>query len=534
MVPVSRSTSTRCAFDNARSNTVRNASVSTTCPTIVARNGSATWRLVPARRESWRTITLASSACTSSSSSNRFAVSVNLDVWRKLRSSHHPVLAVTSPIPPMTSKIVAPISRSLRRSLTLCSFVRYSPVTPVHAHTAPSHRPSGYHGALGNGQTRSRTLPLMPDADDELLDDDQRLIAEAVRGVCSGFDDDYWARCDREHEFPWDFYARMAEGGWVGIAMPEEYGGGGRGITDAAVVLHEVAASGAAMNGCSALHLTIFGLNPVAKFGNDRLKAEFLPRAAAGDLHVAFGVTEPDAGTDTGRITTRAEPDGKGGWLRHRPQDLDVEGTRVRGGPAPRPHRRQGQRLARPQPLPRRPRSRLRRHPRRSRRSGATRSRRARSPTTGLPVEGWRLVGTEDEGFRHLLHGLNPERILLASEACGIGEVALDRAITYAKERIVFDRPIGANQAISHPLAQARIQLRAAWMMALHAGRGTTPASSAAKRRTAPSTSPPKRGSSPPTAPCRPSAAWATRASTTSSATGARPACSASPPSARR
>jgi acyl-CoA dehydrogenase len=129
------------------------------------------------------------------------------------------------------------------------------------------------------------------DWDDELLDEDQQLIASAIRDVCSGFDDDYWARCDREHEFPWDFYRAMAAGGWVGIAIPEEYGGGGRGITDAAVVLHEVAASGAAMNGCSALHLTIFGLNPVVKFGNERLKDAFLPRAAAGELHVAFGVT---------------------------------------------------------------------------------------------------------------------------------------------------------------------------------------------------------------------------------------------------
>src|SRR3954452_15480173 len=106
----------------------------------------------------------------------------------------------------------------------------------------------------------------------------------------------------------------MAEGGWLGLAIPEEYGGGGQGISEAAIMMREIARSGAAMNGCSALHLTIFGLNPVAKFGNDRLKAEFLPRAAAGELHVAFGVTEPDAGTDTGRITTRAEPDGNGGW----------------------------------------------------------------------------------------------------------------------------------------------------------------------------------------------------------------------------
>ena len=148
----------------------------------------------------------------------------------------------------------------------------------------------------------------------EGLSEDQALIAEGVRKVCSNFDDDYWSKCDHEHEFPWDFYAKMAEGGWLGLAIPEEYGGGGQGISEAAVMMREIARSGAAMNGCSALHLTVFGLNPVVHFGNDRLKSEFLPRAVAGDLHVAFGVTEPDAGTDTSRISTRAEPDGKGGW----------------------------------------------------------------------------------------------------------------------------------------------------------------------------------------------------------------------------
>ena len=105
---------------------------------------------------------------------------------------------------------------------------------------------------------------------DELLDDDQALIAEAIADLCTGFDDDYWAKCDREHEFPWDFYGRLAEGGWLGLAIPEEYGGGGRGITDAAVMLHEIARSGAAMNGCSAVHLTVFGLNPVVKFGSGK------------------------------------------------------------------------------------------------------------------------------------------------------------------------------------------------------------------------------------------------------------------------
>src|SRR5690349_17671134 len=102
----------------------------------------------------------------------------------------------------------------------------------------------------------------------------------------------------------------MADGGWIGVAMPEAYGGGGLGITEASIVLEEVAASGAAMNGCSALHTSMFGMNPVVKHGSDELRDRYLPQVVAGDLHVAFGVTEPDAGTDTTRISTRAIRDG--------------------------------------------------------------------------------------------------------------------------------------------------------------------------------------------------------------------------------
>ena len=142
------------------------------------------------------------------------------------------------------------------------------------------------------------------------VSEDHQLIEDAISAICAEFDDDYWSRLDEAHEFPWDFYNRLAEGGWVGIAIPEEFGGGGQGIAEAALVLRTIAASGAAMNGCSAVHLTIFGLNPVLMFGNDRLKETFLPRAAAGDLHVAFGVTEANAGTDTSQIQTRATRDG--------------------------------------------------------------------------------------------------------------------------------------------------------------------------------------------------------------------------------
>ena len=297
-------------------------------------------------------------------------------------------------------------------------------------------------------------------------DDDHVAIADAVDRVCADYDDTYWARCDERHEFPWDFYAAMAAGGWLGVAIPSEYGGGGRGIAECAIVLNRVAASGAAMNGSSALHLTMFGLNPVVKFGNERLKQAFLPRAAAGDLHVAFGVTEPDAGTDTSRISTRAVDDGQGGFivrgrkiwttkalesevclLLARTDDVDPADTR---------RRFDGLSLflvdLDAEHCDIAPIAKLGRN--------AVAS--CEVAYDDLPVEGWRLVGERGRGFQQILHGLNPERILLAAMACGIGEAALRRAVGYANERVVFDRPIGANQAIAHPLARAHMELHAA------------------------------------------------------------------------
>ena len=257
----------------------------------------------------------------------------------------------------------------------------------------------------------------------------------------------------------------MADGGWVGIAIPEEYGGGGRGITEAALVLNRVAASGAAMNGSTALHLTMFGLNPVVKFGNERLKNTFLPRAAAGDLHVAFGVTEPDAGTDTGRITTRAVQDGAGGWVitgrkiwTSKALESEVVLLLVRTD-HDESNRLNGLSLFLVDLDPRY--VDIRPIPKLGRNAVAS----CEVAYDGLPVEGWRLVGERGQGFAHILHGLNPERILLSATACGIGEVAIRRAVQYAKERIVFGRPIGANQAIAHPLAKAHMELGAAYQM---------------------------------------------------------------------
>jgi len=297
--------------------------------------------------------------------------------------------------------------------------------------------------------------------------EDHDVIEGAINSICAEFDDDYWSRLDEAHEFPWDFYNRLAEGGWVGIAIPEEYGGGGRGITEAALILRTIAASGAAMNGCSAVHLTIFGLNPVIVFGNDRLKQTFLPRAAAGDLHVAFGVTEANAGTDTSQIQTRAVRDGDNWRIRGqkiwttKALESEVVLLLARTGDADSGFDGLSLFLADldPDHVDIRP------IPKAGRNAVAS----CEVFYDDLPVEGWRLVGEEGKGFRHILHGLNPERILLASEATGIGEVALRRAVDYAKDREVFGRPIGANQAISHPLAKSRIELAAAWRAAQEA-----------------------------------------------------------------
>ena len=298
-------------------------------------------------------------------------------------------------------------------------------------------------------------------------DPDEELIREAVRSVCARFDDAYWSERDARHEFPWDFYAAMAEGGWIGIAIPEAYGGGGRGIGEASVVLEEVAASGAAMNGCSAVHLSIFGMHPVVLHGSEEMRRRYLPRVAEGDLHIAFGVTEPDAGTDTASIRTRAvrEPDG---------------GYRIRGRKVWTSKALEAERvllLCRTTPLEdcarrtdgmtlfladlRDPAVTITPIAKTGRNAVAS----CEVVYDDLRVEEADRVGEEGKGFRYLLDGLNAERVLIASEALGVGRAALRRAVAYAKERVVFGRPIGQNQAVAFPLAEIHARLRAAELM---------------------------------------------------------------------
>ncbi|OBB17630.1 acyl-CoA dehydrogenase [Mycolicibacterium setense] len=293
--------------------------------------------------------------------------------------------------------------------------------------------------------------------------DPHRELREAVRKRCAAFGDEYWRHHDEQHEFPWDFYNALAADGWIGIAIPEEYGGGGGGITEASILMEEIAASGAAMNGCSAIHLSIFGMNPLVKHGTPEQRSRYLPRVASGELHVSFGVTEPDAGTDTTNISTRATKV-DGGYLVRGQKVWTTKATisekvllLVRTTPraeVERPTDGMTLLLADLQD----PRVDIRPIGKTGRNAVVS----CEVRYSDLFVPDFDRVGEEGKGFRYLLDGLNPERILLAAEALGIGKVALRRAVAYANERRVFGRPIGRNQGLAFPLAQAHAQLRAA------------------------------------------------------------------------
>jgi acyl-CoA dehydrogenase len=302
---------------------------------------------------------------------------------------------------------------------------------------------------------------------DFLLTEDQQDLQKAVRELAANFDDDYWAARDERHEFPTEFYDAFAKAGWVGIAVPEEYGGAGQGVAEAALMLEEIAASGAGMNGCSSMHLTIFGLNTVVKHGTEALRQEVLPAAADGSLHVCFGVTEPDAGTDTTRISTFARRDGDSYVIRGRKVWITKAGLASKmiliARTTPRDQVRkptEGMSLflvdidpgaVHVSPIPKLGRN-------------AVASYEVVIDDLRVPVEA--RIGEEGEGFRYLLDGLNPERILLAHESLGLGRAGVRRAVQYARERIVFDRPIGSNQGIAFPLAEATMRLDAAELVA--------------------------------------------------------------------
>ncbi len=303
-----------------------------------------------------------------------------------------------------------------------------------------------------------------------LLTDDQRSVVEAVGRVVDRFDDGYWRTADETARFPVEFSRAMAEGGWLGIAMPESVGGAGLGLTEAALMMERVANSPGAMAAASSIHINIFGLHPVVVFGTEEQRQRFLPPLIRGEERGCFGVTEPDAGLDTGRLKTMAVRDG---------DIYRISGRKIWTSTAQEADRvliiaRTAAVEATPKPtdgltLFYAPLDRSKVEIRAIHKMGRHAVDSNMLFIDGLEVSVEDRIGEEGQGFRCLLHGLNPERILIAAEAVGVGRQALSRAVAYAKERVVFGRPIGQNQGIQHPLAENWMELEAAWLMVLRA-----------------------------------------------------------------
>jgi acyl-CoA dehydrogenase len=302
------------------------------------------------------------------------------------------------------------------------------------------------------------------------LTEDQDLIRRSVAELAQKFDDHYWMERDQAHEFPTEFYRAIADGGWLGMTIPVEYGGHGLGITEATLLAEEVAKSGGGMNAASSIHMSIFGMQPVVVHGSQDLKARTLPRVAAGDLHVCFGVTEPGAGLDTSRITTFAKRQGDHYVVNGRKVWISkaMESEKILLLTRTKPYAEGGKEADKKTDgmtlfFTDLDRSRVDVRPIRKMGRNAVSSTELFIDNLEVPVED--RVGEEGRGFHYILDGLNPERMLIAAEALGIGRVALDRAVKYANEREVFGRPIGMNQGIQFPLADSLARLDAAELM---------------------------------------------------------------------
>lgn len=299
---------------------------------------------------------------------------------------------------------------------------------------------------------------------------EQERIREAVAKLCARFDDAYWLKKDREGGFPEEFHRALAGDGWLGIAMPEEYGGAGLGILEAAIMMQAIAESGAGFSGASAVHMNIFGLNPVVVFGTEAQKRRMLPGLIAGRERACFAVTEPNTGLDTTRLKTRAEK--RGGKYYITGQKVWISTAQVA---------EKILLLARTTPLEevKKPAQGLslfytdldRRYVevREIEKMGRKAVDSNQVFFDAMPVPEEDRIGEEGRGFEYILHGMNPERILIAAESVGLGRCALARAAHYAKERVVFNRPIGKNQAIQHPLAANWMALEAANLMVFKA-----------------------------------------------------------------
>jgi acyl-CoA dehydrogenase len=300
--------------------------------------------------------------------------------------------------------------------------------------------------------------------------EDQQTIRDAVLKHCSRFPDDYWLERDNDGVFPVGFHQSMAEAGWLGLSMPEAVGGAGLGITEAAIMMQAVAESGGGIAAASSIHGPVFSLQPAVLFGTQEQQRRMIPPILRGEDLMCFAVTEPNAGLDTTKLKTRAERR-DGGYL--------VNGEKIWISVAQEANKMML--LARTTPLNQVKRKaeglslfftdldRSKIEVREIRKMGrhAVDSNLLFISDLWVPEED--RIGAEGDGFTIILHGLNPERILLGAEAVGLGRVAISKAARYARERIVFDRPIGMNQGIQHPLAKCWAQLEAANLMIMKA-----------------------------------------------------------------
>ena len=302
------------------------------------------------------------------------------------------------------------------------------------------------------------------------LSEQQESIREAIERICSQFDDQYWFDRDHDGRFPEELYRALADDGWLGMCISEEYGGAGLGVTEAAIMMQAIAQSGGGMSAASAVHINLFGLNPVAVFGNEEQRRRMLPPVARGEAKSCFAVTEPNTGLNTTQLKLRAVK--KGDFYVVNGQKVWISTAKVADNILL---------LARTKPLEEvnKPtlglslfytpfdRSRITVHEIEKMGRKCVDSNELFFEDFEIPAEN--LIGEEGRGFEYILHGMNPERVLIAAEAVGLGRVALQRATAYAKDRNVFNRPIGMNQGIQHPLAQNWMELEAANLMVMRA-----------------------------------------------------------------
>lgn len=305
---------------------------------------------------------------------------------------------------------------------------------------------------------------------DFLSNSDHEAIRDGVAAVMRKFGDDYWLERDEDGEFPREFHRAMADAGWLGITMPTEYGGAGLGVTEAAVMMHEVASHGGGMTATSTVHINLFGPHPIVVFGTPEQKERWIPRLISGEDQCCFGFTEPDAGLNTTAIKTFAEKV-PGGYI-VRGQKVWTSTAQVANKIMLLTRTTKLEDCAKPTDgitifytdLDR-SKIEVKKIPKMGRKAVDSNA----IFIDDLFIPDADRVGEEGKGFKYVLHSLNPERVLIAVEAIGIGQDALRRATRYAKERVVFGRPIGQNQGIQHPLAERWMALEAAYLMAMKA-----------------------------------------------------------------